>query len=147
MPSVPGKGGALPKRSSERMGHRSKADMETEKLVIPGVVKVPTADPNWHKVAKSWYASLAESGQSVYFEPSDWAAAQFTAEAMTHTLDIGGAKISSSLFTAVWSAMNDLLTTEGARRRVRLELERTGKDDAKNAKNAAVLDEYRRRVA
>lgn len=148
MPSVPGKGGQVPKRSTERMGHRSKAEQESyDRIALPGKVKIPPASPDWHKIAKNWYESLAESGQSLFYEPSDWAAAQYVAEVMTNNIDVGGARISAQQFASVWSAMNDLLSTEGSRRRVRLELERTGKDAAKNTKNALVLAEYRDRIA
>ena len=148
MPGVPGKGGMVPKRASERMGHRSKAEKESvDKVQVVGSVEVPPADPEWHRIAQHWYESLAKSGQAVFFEPSDWGAAQYVAQAMHDSLDTGGGKISASSFSGVWSAMNDLLTTEGSRRRVRLELERTGKDAAKNTKDALVLAEYRDRIA
>lgn len=148
MPSVPGKGGAMPKRTAERMGHRSKSEMESvDKVTIPGAVKAPPANEDWHDIAFNWYESLSESGQSIYFEPSDWAAAQLVAESMTGLLATGNGRISSQLFAAVWGAMNDLLTTEGSRRRLRLELERTGKDAAKNNQNAAVRAEYLQRIA
>jgi hypothetical protein len=146
MPSVPGKGGAMPKRSTERMGHRSKEEKAAvQRVQVAGAVVIPPADPEWHYIARQWYESLAASGQAQFYEPSDWAAAMYVAEAMTSNLD--GAKFSSQLFGAVWTAMNDLLTTEGSRRRVRLELERTSKEAAKSAKSASVLAEYRRNIA
>jgi uncharacterized sodium:solute symporter family permease YidK len=68
-----------------------------------------------------WYRSLAESGQSQFYEASDIAAAMYVAEAMSRSLN---GKLSSVMFAAVMSAMTELLTTEAARRRARIELER-----------------------
>jgi hypothetical protein len=126
MPGVPGRSGPVPKRSQERMGHRSKAEKGlVDKVTVGGrKVKIPPANPKWHAVAKGWYESLPESGQSIFFEPSDWASAYFVAEIITDVLDTGGAHVPSGLFSAAWTAMNDLLSSEGARRRLRLELER-----------------------
>jgi hypothetical protein len=64
--------------------------------------------------------SLAESGQSQFYEPSDWAVARYVAEVMSRNLADGN--MSAVMFAAVMSAMTELLTTEGARRRARLEL-------------------------
>lgn len=119
MPGVPGKGGPVPKRDAERR-RRNKVDID--KVEITGEVEAPDVDPDWHPIAKDWYVSLGKSGQSRYFEPSDWSAARYVAEVMTRNL--GGFKFSAQLFAAVWSAMADLLTTEGARRRVRMEVDR-----------------------
>lgn len=143
MPGVPGKGGQLPKRSTARAGHRTKAEKaETESVEVDsGPVTIPPADDSWHSIAKSWYIALADSGQSRFMEPSDWAGAQYVAQAMTQNLTDG--KFSAMMFTAVWSAMNDLLTTEGARRRVKIEVERSGAGDQQTPAGVAVLDDYR----
>lgn len=120
MASVPGKGGGMPKRSTERMGHRKST---VEKITVTGKkINIPPADPEWHTVARLWYESLPESGQSHFFEPSDWASAYYLAELINYNLVTVG--FSATLFNATWAAMNDLLSTEGSRRRLRLELER-----------------------
>ena len=113
-------GGRVPKRSAERR-RRNKVP-GTEKVQVTGVVKPPATPRGLHPVARRWFASLKESGQSQFYEPSDWAAALYVAEAMTKSLT--ASSFSAASFGAVWSAMSELLTTEGARRRVRLELER-----------------------
>jgi hypothetical protein len=137
--------GPVGKRTNERMGHRTKAEMEAvTKVQVSGSVKQPPAQDHWHDIARNWYVSLSESGQSIYFEPSDWAAAQYAAEVMTRNLNSG--KFSAQLFGSVWSALQDLMTTEGSRRRMRLELERQiGANNEKSAE-AIVLDEYRGRI-
>jgi hypothetical protein len=58
---------------------------------------------------------------------------------MTRNLNDG--RFSAQLFTGIWSAMNDLLTTEGDRRRVRMELQRPGSGEGNEG--VTVLDDYR----
>jgi hypothetical protein len=122
------------------MGHRSKEEKDAvTKAPGAAVVVVPEPDEMWHPIARRWYEALGESGQSRFYEPSDWAAAQYAAEAMSRNLAAG--RFSAQMFAAVWSAMNDLLTTEGDRRRVRMELQRPpagGKPEG-----VTVLDDYR----
>lgn len=132
--------GPVPKRSSER--RRRNRDSRPDKVQVEGEVEIPEPDEGWHPIARDWFVSLTESGQARYFEPSDWASARYVAEVMTKNLNQG--RFSSMLFTAVWSAMQDLLTTEAARRRVRLEVERGVRDES--PARVTVLDEYRRRL-
>lgn len=132
--------GPIGKRSEEVMGHRSK-DEKASVTKAPGAstVVMPEPDPLWHPIATRWYQALGESGQSRFYEPSDWAAAQYAAEAMSRNLSSD--RFSAQLFTGIWSAMNDLLTTEGDRRRVRLELQRPSENPG--PAGVTVLDEYR----
>ena len=133
--------GPPPKCDSQRR-RRNKPTVQTQKAEIQGRVAVPRASKDWHPIAKAWFKSLAESGQAQFFEPSDWQSARFVAEAMTKNLK--GGKFSAMLFTAVWSAMGELLSTEGARRRIRLEIEREVGDPDEEAADA-VVDELQQR--
>lgn len=131
--------GPAPKRSSER--RRRNRDSRPDKVRADGVVGVPPADEGWHPIARDWYEALKESGQSQFFEPSDWQAARYVAEVMTRNLSAG--RFSAQLFVGVWSAMTELLTTEASRRRVRVEIEReTG--ESRQPAGVTALDEYRR---
>ncbi|MEV3856052.1 hypothetical protein AB0J38_17225 [Streptomyces sp. NPDC050095] len=104
---------------------------------------MPAADADWHPIAASWYASLSESGQEQFYEASDWATAYYVAEAMSRNLNSG--RFSAQLFQAVMSAMTDLLTTEGARRRARVELERDGGGvDPREAARVTLMETYRK---
>lgn len=128
--------GPVGKRSTERHGHRSAAENSTDTSARGATsVEWPEPEPNWHPAVVRWYRSLSESGQAAWFEPSDVAAAVYTAEAMDRNLT--NEKFSSMLFAAVWSAMGDLLTTEGSRRRLRIELEK-GTPEPDEAQAAAV---------
>lgn len=133
--------GPVPKRSSER--RRRNRQEPTDTLAVAGAAaERPRPNGRWHPTARRWYVSLAESGQAVFFEPSDWAGAYLVAEMMS-TLS-RAPRPSSQMFAALWSAMNDLLTTEGSRRRVRLEIER-GAGEEKPA-GVTALDDYRARL-
>lgn len=131
--------GPAPKRSTER--RRRNKESRPQKITATGSVKPPRVSAHWHPIAKSWFTSLRDSGQSEFYEPSDWQAARYVAEIMSKHLK---GKPSAVLFGAIWSAMTDLLTTEASRRRVRLEVERAhgGADTGK----VAELDAYRKRV-
>jgi hypothetical protein len=100
---------------------------------------VPAADPLWHPIAVGWFEALARSGQSSFYQDSDWAVAVYVAEAMSRNL--GDGKFSAMLFQSVMSAMTDLLTTEGSRRRARLELERGV--EAPVSPSVAIMQRYR----
>jgi hypothetical protein len=65
--------------------------------------------------------------------------ARFVAEVMSRAL-CQGRRISSQLVAAILTAQSDLLTTEGHRRRARLELT---KGDSGDHDRIAVMDHYR----
>lgn len=138
--------GPVPKRTELRHGHMSEADREAvDKVAATGAVKVPPADRSWHRVARDWYRSLAESAQSKFYEPSDWQAARMVAFEMSRMLNAD--LISPTMFKALWSAMDGLLTTEGARRRVKIEVERAAGSSSPAPAGVADLDEFRRRFS
>jgi hypothetical protein len=145
MAGVAGRSGRTPKRSTEKMGHRTKAELASiDRIQVAGTVEQPPAYTHWHPIARDWYRALAKSGQAIFYEPSDWAAAQYAAEAISKNLN--AAKFSSQLFAAAWSALNDLMTTEGSRRRMRVELERANSDVDAAARNQAIVLDYQRHV-
>jgi len=109
----------IPKRSTQRR-RRNKVDITHAPSNYEW--EIPEPDEDWHEVATQWYLSLQKSGQKIFFENSDWAQAFYVAEAMSRSLRTS--RTSGQLFSAVISAAGELLTTEGARRRMRVELER-----------------------
>ena len=104
----------------------------------------PTPPPvphGWHSIARQWFNSLKTSGQSEYYEASDWAHALFVGEAMTRWLSgTSDDKMPAQLFAAIMQGMSELLTTEGARRRAKLELERVPE---KKPASLAIMQQYR----
>lgn len=138
-----GSRGPVGKRDGERMGHRTKAEKaRTTALDVSGVVDAPEPSGDWHPVAARWFESLAESGQSVFYEPSDWATAYLVAESMSRELLIGEPPSAASL-SAWLKAMTSLMVTEGDRRRFRLEIERVVGGDAE----VTSLDDFRSQLA
>lgn len=135
--------GPVPKRSSERR-RRNKPEEGMEITSVPvaaPTVECPPADEAWHPIARGWYDSLPESGQASFYEPSDWATARYVAEAMSRGMS--ASRFSAQLFAAVSAAMTELLTTEGARRRARLEIERGKPGEDEKPAGVTALDDYR----
>lgn len=131
------------------------------KLDIAAELIAVDVDPDWHPVARAWYQSLAESGQSDFYEPSDWAVARLVAESMSRDLKpqiVGTTEdgtpiafsrpINGASLRAYLGAFASLLVTEGDRRRARLELEKPKPDQGDTPPGAdavSILDDYRDR--
>ncbi|GAA4824490.1 hypothetical protein [Streptomyces ziwulingensis] len=118
--------GPIPKRSEER--RRVNKDDGPALIQAPagspeGTPDLPDPDPLWHPIAADWYLSLRESGQAAFYEPSDWAVARYAAHVMSQVL-LSERGPNGQLVAALNSVMSSLLTTEGDRRRARMELER-----------------------
>ena len=114
--------GPVPKHSSERRRRNKTSQAETIKL--PGArVPAPRAKTTWHQTMKDWYAALSKSAQAQYYEPSDWAEARLWCDVMSRSLS-SPKPVSAHLLAAFSAFSTRLLTTEGDRRRVRLEIER-----------------------
>lgn len=134
--------GPIPKRSEERR-RRNKSDG-------PGLAKAPSGppadvpdlpdpDPLWHSIATDWYLSLQESGQAAFYQPSDWAVARYAAELMSRGLS-SDRPPNGQYVAALNSVMASLLTTEGDRRRARIELERQPAERQEPAGVTAIAD-------
>lgn len=159
MAGVKGAGGRVPKRSDQRRRTNKPAKELTKAPGAEDVIRSP-ANSKWHPVAKRWYESLEKSGQSVFYEPSDWAAAYVLAESISRELKPQPFVVQTeegpdvkmmtmppkSASIAAWlKGMTALLATEGDRRRASLELQRPpvseeGDDDV------AWIDDARRRL-
>lgn len=137
--------GPVPKRSNERLGHRAQAELDAvERLVNSGPVEIPPPCEHWAVPALDWYVGLQASAVSKLMEPSDWAAAKFVAEGITRLFEADN--LNASLYGGIWRSMNDLLTTESARRRLQIEVERHG-SEAEAPASVAALGDYLSGVA
>ena len=121
-----GSHGVVPKRDEERR-RRNKPDQQTDTVSMAGGVKPPACPASLHPLARSWYKSLSDSGQSKFYEPSDWQDARVLATILSKALAFG--RGSAQQFNIWQTGATQLLTTEGARRRMRMEIER-GKPEA-----------------
>ena len=136
--------GPIPKRSEER--RRRNKDDGPELIQAPAgqpedLPDLPDPNELWHPIATDWYLSLRESGQAAFYEPSDWAVARYVAELMSRGLSEDRPP-NGQYVAALNSAMSSLLTTEGDRRRARMELERK-KPDGPTLASVSPLDSYR----
>ena len=132
--------GPVPKRSAERRRRNKPAIPIATGTAGARTFKQPDALPGWDPAMRRWYKSLAKSGQAEFYEPSDWEAARFVAAHGTTLINDG---LTARGLAALLSAMGDLLTTEGARRRAGVELQRKGAGDDVEPEGVTVLAEYR----
>ena len=129
--------GPIPKRDAERRRRNKENPVET--VPATGNVKPTTCPAGLHAEARGWYQSLADSGQSKFYEPSDWRQARVLAIILDNMLE--APRVSAQLFAAWCSAASELGTTEGARRRVHIEIKRQPLKPAPD--NVTMMDEYR----
>ncbi len=123
--------GPIPDRSEERI-RRNEGDPIT-KIPVSGVVEVPALgdvsfDGETDPMVVELYEALAESAQSKYYEPSDWQIARFAMRAINEELIASKQQrkpVGAMKLTALLQLLATLLMTEGDRRRVRIEVERT----------------------
>jgi hypothetical protein len=90
---------------------------------------IPEADPSWKPKARSWYNSLKLSGQSAFFEPSDWATAVAAADAYDVFLRTHNASILAQ-FTRLSERLG---ATIADRQRTRINLEEPAPEDEDEA--------------
>jgi hypothetical protein len=160
--------GPIGKRDEERR-RRNKPTTETITVnldeVLKGTVEIPAPDEDWHRIAREWYLSLSKSGQCIFYEPSDWMTAYLLADVLDRWLkpqDVkvgqqgserdasGGGNVEyifeqkiiampGATLNALLKGMSSLMTTEGERRRLKIQLDRKAAQDALLGGEAQVL--------
>src|SRR4051812_10840484 len=135
--------GPVPERSEARRRRNKTDDVDLVKAPSSptDLPELPEPDALWHPIATDWYLSLRESGQAAFYQPSDWAMARYAAELMSRGL-LEDRPPNGQYVAALNSVMSSLLTTEGDRRRARLELARKKPAGPKLAA-VSPLDSYR----
>ena len=131
--------GPVPNRSDQRR-RTNKPEVPIVSAPAPSLAAAqPEADGSWHRLAADWYSALGRSGQAQFFEASDWAQAQVWAHLLS--VELFKDKPSAMMIAAWASGAAELLTTEGARRRMRIELERAmPSDPGEDHADATVTD-------
>lgn len=148
--------GPVPNRSDDLARPRSRKGGEhTGKEVSKGELRpvvIPDPDPTWHDIARMLWDSLSASGQSDFYQQSDWAFAYSLCDDLSHykkpfvTKDgIEYTKRSGQMLQTIYSAMSDLLVTEAHRRRVSIELN-APEPDVPTASVTAIAD-YKARLS
>ncbi len=114
--------GPVPKRSEDRR-RRNKP--------VGGVVRAesgadgfvpPEAGEHWHPIAVDLWEAAKLSGQSRFYEPSDWIVLFSLCEDLS--LYKFSARRSGQMLQSIMSGLSLLLLTEGDRRRLQIELSR-----------------------
>lgn len=147
--------GPVPKHSDQRR-RRNEPALPIDQAPGAENVEQPEVDESWHPIAQSIFDSLAQSGQSAFYQASDWAAAvlmcesisrdlqpQFvgftdTGQVITQAIPLKGASLS-----AYRAVMASLLMTEGDRRRASVELQRAATADPERERADATITELR----
>lgn len=94
---------------------------------------IPLPDPEWSALVTGLYLSAATSGQSDFYQNSDWWLWYSLCEDLNYYKRMG--KRSGQMLQTIYSTMTELLVTEGARRRARIILD----DPEPEQEDAAVL--------
>lgn len=148
---MPGLTGPPAKRTAERRRRNktteSGASNAVETVVVshemledPYLIDAPAPNPDWHPLAMQAYWAARTSAVREYMEPTDWSALFITLEQLSRWLQPQATIIQAGpnagdvvhevlpmpggVLTAIMKSLGDLLFTEGARRKVRMEVER-----------------------
>lgn len=129
------------KRSEDRI--RRNIEPPVDKVSAFGAVIQPSLDfEDPHPTVVRMWAALGDSAFTKYYEPTDWEMARV----MLHFLDgqLKSYKANANMVSVIQSMMNDLLFSEGSRRRVRLEIEREALKQGQVLDIASLLDQRAR---
>jgi len=107
-------------------------------LRVTGAVIPPEADPDWHPAILRFYESLKTAGQSSFYETSDWGLIQYLCT--RESMNLKSSRPSAQMTGFFIAALSDLLVTEGARRRARIELDRGPREEAPSV---GIMHRYR----
>ena len=135
--------GPVPKRTESRQ-RRNVSEVDVKRADGAEDVSQPAPDPDWHPIASRLWESLGRSGQSRFYEPSDWAVAYSLMDDLSYYK--ASSKRSGQMLATIMSAMSSLLVTEGDRRRVQIELARPNADDSEENTKVAVMDKWRQKL-
>lgn len=133
--------GPVPKRSEDR--HRRNSPEPSRIVVSGGAAPQPEGDPLWCPAAQRLWRAWGESGQSRFFQASDWAFAQFLCDELTYYLSFK--RHNGQILAQIMSGLSSLLTTEGDRRRVQVEL--VAEDPKAGSGSVEVMAEWKSRLS
>lgn len=138
--------GRVPMRAQELSRERdakARNGPEVKNGTLRQVTNRPEADPEWHPSVIRIYDSLAESGQSDFFQNSDWAFAWSVCEDLSFYKfqQVKQGRPHAESLKALLSALNNLMLTEADRRRARIELQE--EERVTDSPAVAVMASYR----
>ncbi len=136
--------GPVPKRTDQRRRRNKPEGVQVSKAKAGAPLKWPNARSDWHPMAADLYRAIRVSGMVQFYEQTDVQEALIQCELMSRELK-KGQRVSSQMVTAILSRLDSLGTTEGARRRARIELERGPVPE--EAPGVAIMARYRQAAA
>src|SRR5690606_6408633 len=133
--------GPIGKRTDQLRGHGAASAREDAGVERPKADDLHWPKPldHWHPLVIEWYESLQKPAIACFLQQTDGAQARLVAQRITDQMG-GSGRVSAAALAARLSAMDSLVTSEGARRRLRIEV---GRRDEREA--APVLDIVDRR--
>ena len=132
--------GPAPKRDAERTRSAAPASGAARHGQMRPTGKF-SADRTWHPRARALFDSFKTSGQSDYFQDSDWITLKIACDMLTKYYERPKAMDMQN----IWSMLTSLGATEGTRRQaLRLELEFPEAPDTSVAD--AAIDFYKERM-
>lgn len=137
-----GSRGPIPKRSEDRR-RRNKATggVVTAKSGSDGF-KPPEAGEHWHPIAVDLWNAALVSGQSVFYEPTDWVMLFSLCEDLS--LYKFSSRRSGQMLQSLMSGFSSLLLTEGDRRRLQIELSRAAAESDEVSDGVAEVISWQR---
>lgn len=127
--------GPVPKRTENRV-RRNKSEMENVSVAGGRKVTIPRMNGQWSPVAKMMWRAAKESGQARFYESTDWATLYSLCDQMTYAM--AQKKRPAQLIQTIYSELGNLLFTEGARRRVQVELFRPEEEQSSSTQSEAM---------
>jgi len=119
--------GPAPKRSDQRR-RRNAPEIPIETAPSEGyTVDWGEPDANWHPLCRETYIALQKSPQVVYATQADVAQARITMHVWTEQLNRPGGPSGQAL-SALFSSLDNLMLSEAARRRARIEVAKMQKE-------------------
>ena len=133
--------GPVGKRSDQRRRRNKPEGAQLSVAPAAPEVEAPEPSDSWHPLMVDWYRSLINSGQSSFYEPSDWQMARLAAHIMSQELN-SGELVKAATVKEFQAIANNLMTTEGARRKLRVELQR-GPQSVVEDESVSVMADYK----
>ncbi|QDP44208.1 terminase small subunit [Streptomyces phage Celia] len=131
--------GPVPNRSEDLARPRERKGGDA-KAVTKGVARptsVPNADRDWHPIARKVWDGAKASGQTDFYQASDWAILYSLCDDLSA---FKKSKVrSAQMAQTLYSALGNLLLTEGDRRRAGIELNEPP-DESEAASVVAIAD-------
>lgn len=142
--------GPVPNRTGNHSRERDAKRRGTVDQGMACVPNVPEINPDWCNVCQMFWNAALNSGQAHYYQETDWVylyslLEDLDAAKSTYTGENAGRRPPAQLLATIYTAMSNLLLTEGDRRRLKLELN----FESEQEEDAAVvaIDMYKKKLS